>query len=151
VGQADPVSEPAGRAELLAELEAERDARHELLDRHPKMLVEDVEGQCHRYAAASQLRVPPSSLPRVPHGSKNGLNRFERWRDAMRGIGYQLVDLDLSQIPPTDGQPWIAVIATGFHTHALGVIGLTALDGSEYCQSIHPASVLSAFRFRAAV
>ena len=39
----------------MAELEAERDARHELLDRHPKMLVEDLDGQCLRYAAAAQL------------------------------------------------------------------------------------------------
>jgi hypothetical protein len=138
------------RDELVAQLVAERDARHELLDRHSKMLVEDVEGQCHRYAAASQLRVPVGSLPRVPHGSKNGLNRWERFRDAMRDAGYQLQELGLSQIPPPDGLPWIAVINAGFHTHALGVIGLTALDGSEHCQSIHPANVLSAFRFTTA-
>jgi hypothetical protein len=135
------------RAELLAELEAERDARHELLDRHVKLLVEDVEGQCHRYAAAAQLRVPPSSLPRVPHGNKDGLSRWERFAAAMRGIGYQVVDLDLAQIPPPDGQPWIAVVDAGFHTHALGVIGLTAIDSSERPQSIRPSSVLSAFRF----
>jgi hypothetical protein len=140
------------RAELLAELEAERDARHELLDRHQKMLVEDLDGQCLRYAAAAQLRVPPSSLPRVPRGNKDGLNRWERWRDAMKDAGYQLVDLDHRQVPPPDGQPWVAVVDAGFYTHAVGVLGLMVLnDGSERLQSIHPASVLSAFRFRAAV
>jgi hypothetical protein len=148
VGQADPVSEPANRAELVADLEAERDARHELLDRHPKMLVEDVEGQCLRYAAAAQLRVPPSSLPRVPYGNKDGLNRFERWRDAMKDAGYQLVDLDLSQIPPPNGQPWIAIVDAGFYTHAIAAVGLTAI--SELRPSIRPTSVLSAFRFTVA-
>jgi hypothetical protein len=142
------VNEPASRAELLAEPEAERDARHELLDRHPNMLVEDLDGQCLAVAAAAQLRVPVGSLPRVPHGNKDGLNRWERWRDAMKDAGYQLEDLDRSQIPPADGQPWIAIVDAGFHTHAVACIGTTVI--SELCQSIHPANVLSAFRFRAA-
>jgi hypothetical protein len=132
-----------------AELEAERDARHELLDRHPKMLVEDLDGQCLAVAAAAQLRVPVGSLPRVPRGNKDGANRWERWRDAMRVAGYQLEDLDLSQLPPADGQPWIAIVDAGFvHTHALACVGLTVI--SEPWHSLHPASVLSAFRFRAA-
>jgi hypothetical protein len=124
---------------------AEIDAMHEWLDQHPKLLVEDLDGQCLAVAAAAQLRVPVGSLPRVPRGNKDGANRFERWRDLMKAAGYQLVDLDLSQIPPANGQPWIAIVDAGFYTHALAVIGLTVI--SELRRSIHPANVLSAFRF----
>jgi hypothetical protein len=124
---------------------AEIEAMHELLDRYPKMLVEDLDGQCLAVAAAAQLRVAVGSLPRVPRGDKDGLNRWERWRDAMREAGYQLEDIDLSEIPPGDRSPWIAIVEAGFYTHAIAAVGLTAI--SELRPSIRPENVKSAFRF----
>jgi hypothetical protein len=150
MGRTDPVTPLLSTTGPLST--AEIDAMHEWLDGHPKLLVEDLDGQCLAVAAAAQLRVPVGSLPRVPSGSKDGVDRWRRWVAAMQKAGYELEDLDRSQLPPADGRPWIAIVdAPGRHTHALPVIGLTVInDGSECWPSIRPASVLSAFRFTAA-
>lgn len=68
----------------------------------------------------------------------------------MKDAGYQLEDLDLSQVPPPDRQPWIAIVDAGFYTHALAAVGLTVISEGEHCRSILPSSVLSAFRFTVA-
>jgi hypothetical protein len=109
---------------------------------------EDVSGQCLRYAAAAVLRVPPRSLPRVPEGD----DRWERWTGEMRAIGYHVEELPLDEIPPRDMQPWIAVVDASGNatTHAIPLVGLTALGRDELRSSITPAQVLTAFRFTAA-
>jgi hypothetical protein len=111
---------------------------------------DDDDGQCLRYAAAAVLRVPAASLPRVA-ADPDDPDRWDHWTSAMEKLGYQVEDLPRDEVPPRDGQPWIAIVHSGDQTHAVGCVGLTVLrDGSEARMAVDPASVLSAFRFRAA-
>jgi hypothetical protein len=109
--------------------------------------VEHFDGQCLRFAAAAVLRVDPDSLPIV----SGGADRWDLWRSEMEELGYRIENLALDEIPPSNSQPWVAVIDAGDATHALGLIGLTVLriDG-EHRSTIQPSSVLSAFRLTAA-
>jgi hypothetical protein len=143
-------------AELLAELAELRErARRYVSTLTPIPLPDepgetdadvDLDGQCLRYAAAHSLRVPPDSLPEVPGSA----DRWEAWTAAMLKLGYQVEDLPLDEIPPADGRPWIAVVDSGAHTHALGCVGTTVLNAAGYHEphsSISPAAVRAAFRF----
>ena len=87
-------------------------------------------GQCLRHAGAATLWVPVGRLPRVPWGSKDGVSRWNRWLAAMQEVGYELEELDRSQLPPVDGKPWIGVVYAGAATHALP-IGLTVLNDGD--------------------
>jgi hypothetical protein len=106
----------------------------------PIGLEQSLRSQCLAVASAATLRIPVGRLPRVPMGA----DRWDRWVALLEEDGYVVEDLDRSELPPSDGMPWVAIIESGFHTHAVGVIGTTAIDGS--LRNIQPASVLSAFR-----
>jgi len=64
----------------------------------------------------------------VPWGSKDDVSRWDRWLAAMQEVGYELEELDRSQLPPVDGKPWIGVVHAGAATHALPIVGLTVLN-----------------------
>ena len=90
---------------------------------------------------------PPVARPPRP-AFPRGADRFERWTAAMKQLGYVLEKVD--QVPPPDGQPYVAIVAAGASSHALGLIGLTVLDSTEPERTIRPDAVLTACRFTAA-
>jgi hypothetical protein len=97
--------------------------------------------QCLPVACEAILRLPRGTLPRIREATRKG------WLDQ---AGLEVVYLDLDDLPPADGQPWIAGVDVGGVPHAVPVVGWTVIRASaaERLATLTRAEVLEAFRVR---
>jgi hypothetical protein len=96
------------------------------------------EGQCLPVAAECCLRLPRGTLPRIG----NGRRRVSKWEAALARAGYRLEELDLNEIPPADGQPWIAGVLDG--EHVVAAVGMSVM--SEPRTTLTLSEIIAAFR-----
>lgn len=102
--------------------------------------------QCVPIAAELCLRLPRGSLPKI---EVNAENRFERWEQRLAQEGYAVESLELEQLPPEDGLPWVATVRVDERSnHAIAMlgVGLATIDALEHYRPRSLANVIDAWR-----